>query len=62
MSLKTLFKNNSKLYFNLPDISQKIIDLVCFLYDIAALLHKGLKGRTTLIEPNLSGNLGMRAT
>lgn len=27
-----------------------------------ALLHKGLKGRATLSEPNLSGNLGMRAT
>ena len=29
---------------------------------VTALLHKGLKGRATLIEPNLSGNLGMRAT
>ena len=27
-----------------------------------ALLHKGLKGRATLSESNLSGNLGMRAT
>ncbi len=27
-----------------------------------ALLHKGLKGKATLNEPNLSGNLGMRAT
>ncbi len=36
---------------------QKIIN---HLYE--ALLHKGLKGRATLSEPNLSGNLGMRAT
>ena len=28
----------------------------------AALLHKGLKGNTTLIELNSSDNLGMRST
>ena len=32
------------------------------LQDQMALLHKGLKGRATLSESNLSGNLGMRAT
>lgn len=32
------------------------------LHIVSALLHKGLKGRATLSEPNLSGNLGMRAT
>ena len=33
-----------------------------WIQTIRALLHKGLKGRATRSEPNLSGNLGMRAT
>ena len=43
-------------------VKENIILLLPALSFERALLHKGLKGRATLSESNLSGNLGMRAT